>query len=290
MKLTQIALTVLLSAATAYGVMHYTASTTPNTTYQKKETTFERVMRTGTLRCGYAIATPWFMTDPNTKKHSGAGYDVTQAVAKKIGVDIDWVEETDWGLAEQGLIARRYDMMCGSVCIDPKRARAATYSTPFLHIPALAVVRAKNKEYDTDLASINKPTVRVGVKSGHVFEYIANELFPLAKKVYANSISDDAEFLQMLKYNKIDVAFAGQTTVDLYNKHNPDHLVRSLKKPVRFCNGAFMVPLGDMQLKAIIDNTIGELNSDGAIKAILNRYVKDDPRYIRTPTQLFNSH
>jgi len=25
------------------------------------ETAFERVMRTGTLRCGYAVATPWFM-------------------------------------------------------------------------------------------------------------------------------------------------------------------------------------------------------------------------------------
>jgi cyclohexadienyl dehydratase len=243
-------------------------------------------MRTNTLRCGYAIATPWTMIDPNTKQLSGVNYEVTNAVAQKIGLKVDWVEETGWGVAEQGLMAGRYDMLCGNVCIDPRRARAALYSTPFLHIPLVAVVRANDHRFDNGLKSINAKDVRIAVKNGHVFEFTANEQFPLAQKIYANDISDDTEFFEMLKDNKADVTFAGQVTVDLYTEKNPG-IVRALEEPVRFCNGAFMMPLGDERLKNLIDNAITELNSSGQISEILSHYVKLDPRYIRAPALPF---
>ncbi|MFA6279181.1 MAG: transporter substrate-binding domain-containing protein [Bdellovibrionales bacterium] len=287
MKLSQIVLIVALSAVTAFAVGKYT--THAERTATAGETAFDRVTRTNTLRCGYATATPWFMTDPTTKKHYGVGYEITNAVADKIGLKVDWVEETDWGLAEQGLITNRYDMLCGSVCIDPKRARVATFSTPFLHIPVLATVREGDHRFDASLKSMNDPSVRIGVKNGHIFEFIANEQFPLAQKVYANNLSDDGEFLQMLKFNKIDVAFSGQTTIDAFNEKNPEGKTRSLDEPVRFCNGAFMLPLGDERLKNVVDNAIGEINSSGLIKTILNKFVKDDPRYVRTPALLFRN-
>ena len=87
----------------------------------------------------------------------------------------------------------------------------------------------------------------------------------------------------MLNTHKIDVAFSGQTTVDLYNEKNPDNKVKSVKA-VRFCDGGFMMPLGDYRLKYMIDNAIMELNTSGQIRAILNKWVKpDDPLYARAP-------
>jgi len=290
MKIQNIILIVVLSMSVASVTAWFMGNKTRrdvDATPVIQKSAFDRVMETNTLRCGYAIASPWFMTDPNTREHSGVGYEVTNAVAAKIGLKVEWVEETDWGLAEQGLIAHRYDMLCGSVCIDPRRARAATYSTPFLHIPVLATVRADDSRFDGSLKNLNDSQVKIGVKNGHVFEFIANEQYPRAQKIYANSLSDDTEFLQMLKFNKIDVAFAGQTTIDLYNEKNPDAKVRSLGEPVRFCNGAFMLPLGDGRLKTVVDNAIGELNSSGQIQDILNRFVKDDPRYVLAPAKLF---
>ena len=131
MKISQIILIVILAFVTSIGAIYLLAPRN----FEKapapiKETAFERITRTNTLRCGYAIAPPWTMIDPNTKQLSGVNYDVTNAVAEKMGVKVDWVEETGWGVAEQGLMSSRYDMMCGNVCIDPKRARAATFSTP----------------------------------------------------------------------------------------------------------------------------------------------------------------
>jgi len=286
MKPIQLILVVVLSTIIAFGTASYVVSHQSGVTTATQETAFDRIMRTNTLRCGYAIATPWTMIDPNTKQISGVNYDVTNAVAAKIGLKVDWVEETGWGVAEQGLVTGRYDMLCGNVCIDPRRARAATFSTPFFHIPVLAVVRADDTRFDGGLETVNSKDVRIGVKNGHVFEFIANEHFPLAQKVYANDISDDTEFFEMLKNNKIDVAFSGQSTVDLYNEKSPEK-VKSLSEPARFCNGAFMLPLGDERLKHVIDNAIVEINSSGQIKEILGRYTKTDPRYVRAPALPF---
>ncbi len=282
MKIAELIIVAILSIVMAFGTTTFVNWHQQNVP-AAHETAFERIMRTNTLRCGYAVATPWFVVDPNTKKLSGVSYDMTEAVAAKIGLKVDWVEETGWGVAEQGLVTGRYDMLCGNVCIDPRRARAATFSTPFLHNPIFAVTRPDDKRFDANLRAINDPAIRIGVKSGHVFEFIANEQFPAAQKIYANDISDDTDFFQMLTANKVDVVFVGgQGLIDLYNEKNPDK-VKALAEPVRFCNAAFMLPLGDEKLKYMIDNAITELNTSGQIKEILGRFIKLDPRYVRMP-------
>jgi ABC-type amino acid transport substrate-binding protein len=286
MKFPQLILVIVLSFAVVFVTQRYLAPIRNAPTAATEETAFDRVTRTNTLRCGYGVATPWMMVDPNTKKLYGVNKDLTEAVASKMGVQVDWVEETGWGVAEQGLITHRYDMMCGSVCIDPRRARVATFSTPFLHIPVLAVARVNDARFDGSLKTLNDKNVRIGVKTGHVFEFIANEQFPLAQKIYASDLSDDTEFFEMLKTNKIDIAFSGQSTVDIYNEKNSEK-IKSLDEPVRFCNGAFMLPAGDERLKHLVDNAIVEINSSGQIKEILSRFMKQDPRYVRAPALPF---
>ncbi|NTU76596.1 MAG: amino acid ABC transporter substrate-binding protein [Alphaproteobacteria bacterium] len=252
----------------------------------QKETAFERVTRTNTLRCGYAIATPWFTLDPKTNKMSGQSFDVTNRVAEKIGLKVDWVEETGWGVAEQGLVTGRYDMVCGSVCVDPRRNRAALYSRPYEHAPIWPVVRKDDHRFDGDVEKINKPGVRIGVKNGHVFEFVAKEQFPNAQLIYANDLSDDTEFLLMLTSNKIDVAFSGQITVDQYNKANGE-VVRSTDRPARYCDGGFMMGLGEHNLKQMIDNALMELNTSGELERITARYMPVHEKYVRLPAQPF---
>lgn len=256
------------------------------TSHAKDNSAFDRIIKTNTLRCGYALASPWFMFDPLTGAKSGYSHDVSVAVAEKIGLDIEWVEETGWGIAEQGIITGRYDLLCGSVCVDPNRARVTTFSRPFKHVPILATVRINETRYKEDLSNLNDPNVKIGVKNGHVFEYIANERFPKATKVYANDLSDDTEFLLMLENKKIDIAFTGQSTIDVYEKTNADK-IRALETPARFCNGGFLMPLGDYRLKFMLDNAIEELNSSGVLESLAEKYQLNNPRYLRLPTQQY---
>lgn len=44
-----------------------------------KETAFERIMRTGTMRCGYVVWAPYLSVDPKTGQMGGVAYDYTMA-------------------------------------------------------------------------------------------------------------------------------------------------------------------------------------------------------------------
>ena len=56
---------------------------------------------------------------------------------------------------------------------------------------------------------------------------------------------------------------------------------------VRFCNAAFMLPLGDERFKDIVDNALMEINTSGQIETMISHYTKLDPRYVRAPAMPF---
>ena len=68
-----------------------------------QETTYDRVIRTGTLRCGYAAWYPNLIIDPNTKAKSGISYDVMEEVGRRLGLKVEWTQEAGFGSAEQDL-------------------------------------------------------------------------------------------------------------------------------------------------------------------------------------------
>lgn len=273
---------IISTSASSYIVLNSKTSISASNT----QPAFERLVKDNVLRCGYAVATPWFMIDPKTGEKTGVSYDFTEKVAEKMGVKVEWVEETGWGVAEAGLQANRYDVVCGNVCIDPSRNKAALFSKPFVHIPLVAMVRNSDNRFDSGLNSINDPSVKIGVKNGHVFEFTAKERFPKATLVYANDISDDTEFLEMLVARKIDIAFTGQSTADLYEKNNPGK-IHSLNEAVRYCNGAFMVPLGEYNLQDMLNNAIDELGTSGVMEGIITKYMPLDKKYIALPDEPF---
>jgi len=56
---------------------------------KEKESAFDRVMRTKTLRCGYTIYPPFFSKDPNTGEFSGLFHDFTEQIGKELGIKIE---------------------------------------------------------------------------------------------------------------------------------------------------------------------------------------------------------
>mgnify|MGYP002361162467 CR=1 FL=1 len=92
--------TLLLAAIVAVAASYITVTkfalrseTAPAAAEAKKETTYERVMRTKELHCGYLIYPPNFMIDVNSKKMSGIFYDAVEAMGKELNLKIVWQEE-----------------------------------------------------------------------------------------------------------------------------------------------------------------------------------------------------
>ena len=103
----------------------------------RTESAYERVIKTQTLRCGYIPFVPNMVKDPNTGVLSGLDVELTEALARKMGVKIVWAEEVGWGTVVAGLKAGRFDALCNGAWYNPMEAKEAYFSRPYHFSPCL---------------------------------------------------------------------------------------------------------------------------------------------------------
>src|ERR1700722_11275546 len=84
----------------------------------KQESLYDRVIRTGKIRCSYFVYNPICIKDPVTGKLSGIGVDALELVAKKLGLTVEYGEEVGLETLIEGLKTRRYDLCVTPICAN----------------------------------------------------------------------------------------------------------------------------------------------------------------------------
>lgn len=254
-KLFLIALVVMVAAIPAFA--------------QEKELASDRVLRTGTIRCGYALWSPAISKDPNTGAMQGLVPAITEAVGKKLELKIEWAEETGWGTIVEGLATGRYDMICTGLFINAPRARRIDFSTPFFYSPLLVAVRVDEKRLAKN-ADLNSESFTIAILEGEASSIVARQSFPEARTV---TLPQSAEFSQL--YEEVRTGKADATLVDApsfaeYNKVNPGALKIMDPQPVSVFPSAFGLPRNDAAFKTMIDAALSEIQNDGTVDRLMN--------------------
>jgi ABC-type amino acid transport substrate-binding protein len=274
MKLSSLLLVVALSAATAFGVTKYAATPTGPAAEAKKETAFERVMRTGTLKCGYVIYPGFIDRDPNTGKLSGRYYDFVEEVGKQIGVKIDWAEEVAISSGLEGLKTSRFDAMCVPYNAAPTRARIANFTAPVIHVPSFLYVRADDTRFDNNYKALNNPDIKFAQLDGEAGEILRRQSFPQSSVLALPSITDYSQILVNVELKKADVAIADAPVAETYIAQNPGKLKRVAGPPVYMQAGGMSVTIGEEELKSLLNTTIFALsNSDFLDKTFIRNEI-----------------
>ena len=87
---------------------------------------------------------PWSYHD---ESDTLVGYDVevSRAIAKKLGVEPEYVE-SDWDSLFAGLDAGRFDIVCNGVEVTDERAKTYDFTTPYGYIHTALAVRKDNED------------------------------------------------------------------------------------------------------------------------------------------------
>src|SRR4051812_29807285 len=80
-----------------------------------KESAYDRVMRTQTIRCGWGTNNPWIYQDLKTGQMRGVIADVMNEIAGKLNLKLEWPEETGWGNLPEALESGRVDVACSTM-------------------------------------------------------------------------------------------------------------------------------------------------------------------------------
>jgi len=247
-----------------------------------KETAYDRVIRTGTLRCGYIILPPETVKDVNTGKLSGIAFDITEEVAKRLGVKVDWVEEVNFSTMTEGLNSNRFDAVCFSLYRYSIGAKYADFSTPLFYSKTGIYVREDDHRFDKDFSLINNKDVTIATVDGEMSHYIAQDDFPNAQTFSMPQSTDLSQMMVSVETKKADVTFLNGIVAKGYLDANPGK-IRDISgdTPLRVYSHGLMFAKGQYDLVKTIDLILAEMHDHGAIEKILNRYDPSGKTYLR---------
>ncbi|MFA6279177.1 MAG: transporter substrate-binding domain-containing protein [Bdellovibrionales bacterium] len=285
MKLSHVVLIVALSVVTTLAVGKYTGlSGGAGHIAAAKESAYDRVMRTGTLRCGYFFYPKFFEKDVNTGKLSGFYYDLVEEIGRRLSLKIDWTEEVGMANAFEGLKSNRYDAVCVPFTMTPNRARETEFTQPVMMAPYFAYVRADDTRFDHNLKAINDPLIKVAFLEGELSQTVRNEDFPKSQAVSLPNMTDVSQVLLQVEMGKADVAFTEPSTAEPFLTMNPGKLKRVDAPSIRMQAVGLDVGVGEEKLKALLNTTIQSLHSTGFIERLFIKSEKDKDFYY-LPTQ-----
>ncbi|MEJ0062133.1 MAG: transporter substrate-binding domain-containing protein [Alphaproteobacteria bacterium] len=237
-----------------------------------RETAYDRVMRTNTLRCGYILYEPFVRKDPNSGKFSGIAVDLAEEIGRVADLKIEWTDEVGWGTTVEGLKTGRYDALCVGFWRLPTEGKHVFYTLPFSYSMVDVLTRADDTRFDADLALINQPDIRIISADGREDSIIARRDFPKAKLTELSNLAGDSDLMESVASGKADISFQEAATFERYLAANPDKLKKlPLPAPLRVYQNTFALPQ-DEKLKSMLDTAINVIVENGGMDIMLDKY------------------
>lgn len=286
MKLSYVALTVLLSAFTAFGVMKFAA---PTATAEKKETAFKRVMRTGTLNCGYIVMPPQLIRDPNTGTFSGVAFDIMTEAAKRLNLSLKWKEEVSFQTVAEGLKTGRYDSFCFTSYRWSPAARVMEYTQPLYFSTTNIYTHIDDTRFDSDTQNINTAETKIATIDGEASTFIQKTDYPKASVISLPQSTDFSLLLETVATRKADLTFSNPLMVMPYLAANPNKVKRiDGTKPLRTYAHAFAFQKGEHNLTSMFNLVLQNMLDDGTVDTILDTHEVIPNSFVRVAKSFNN--
>ncbi len=238
---------------------------------------FEAVKKAGKLRCAYVTFDPALVKDPNTGALSGYDFDIMNAVADRLQLEVEFSTPTGWATFATDLETGKADMLCNSYWINPKTAKFSLFARPHYYQPVFIVARAEDTRFDHSLQAINSPEISIVALDGDNPVFISKSDFPNAEIKTLPNLTAFTQVLVEVATGKADVTMVDANTFGAYNASNPDKLkIVQINNPVRIYQSGFAFKSDEFQMRDAVSLALDELILDGTIDRILDQYEQYD--------------
>ncbi|WP_159605719.1 amino acid ABC transporter substrate-binding protein [Agromyces humi] len=197
------------------------------------------------------------------------GYDVevAQAVADKLGLEVDF-QETQWDAIFAGLDAGRFDVIANQVSINPEREEQYLFSEPYTVSPGVIVV----KEGDTSISSFDDLAGKTTAQS------LTSNWYELAQESGANveAVEGWAQAVALLEQGRVDATINDKLTYLDYVKTNGKSGIEVAAETDDPSLSALALTKDKTDLQAAIDSALAELREEGVLAELGEKYFGAD--------------
>lgn len=216
----------------------------------------DNVLRVGTD----ATFPPMEFTDNG--KRTGFDVDLVEAIGKKLGKQVEWVDIDFKGLIP-GLVSHRFDMAVSAIYITDERKKVVDFTEPYYAGGLVAMV--KDGSSIRKLADLDgkKVTVQVGTKSvGYLQEH-----YPKVQRV---EVEKNQEMFNLVDIGRADAAVTGKPAAYQYVRTRPG--LHVLPEQLTTEEYGMALRKDEPQLTKAVNNAINQLKADGTYAAIVNKW------------------
>jgi len=250
---------VLLAAATALAACGGGSSS--------PETDLARVKQAGVLKIGTeGTYSPFSYHDPTNNQLTGYDVEVAKAVAAKLGVKAEFVE-TPWDAIFAGLTSKRFDVIANQVTRNSEREGLYGLSSTYTVSEGVIATRA-------DDSSI---TTLADLKGKKTAQSLTSNWAQVAKDAGAKveGVEGFTQAVTLVKQKRVDATVNDNLAVLEYQKSTGDTSIK-IAAETGETSEQVVATRKDSDLVAAINTALAELQKDGTLKKISEKYFSTD--------------
>ncbi len=210
---------------------------------------------------------PFSYHDDGSGDLTGYDVEVAEAVAEKLGLDIEF-QETQWDAIFAGLEAGRFDVIGNQVSINPEREEQYLFSAPYTVSHGVIVV----KEGDASISSFDDLAGKTTAQS------LTSNWYELAQTSGANveAVEGWAQAVALLEQGRVDATVNDELTFLDYDTTNEPTGLEIAAETDDPSLSAFALTKDKQALVAAIDAALDELRAEGVLAELGDKYFGAD--------------
>lgn len=229
----------------------------------------DKVLKNGEIRFALTAQYPPFNFVDENNQVTGFDVEIGKGIAKRIGVSGVTVT-TAWDGIIAGLLAKKYDVICGSMAITPKRLETIDFSDPYYRSGAQIFGKKSSK-----ITSVNDlKGKKVGVTLGTTYEkWVRENIAGVEIKTYKGV----PDMVLETANGRIDAFVTDKIVGALAIKKNgaPLKLIGELLYEEKM---GIALNQGNPGLKSAINKALADMKDDGTYHQISMKWLGIDVR------------
>ncbi|CAH1191012.1 L-cystine-binding protein TcyA [Paenibacillus auburnensis] len=231
------------------------------------QNSLESVKAAGKLRIGTeGTYSPFTYHDANGTL-TGFDVDIAKEVAKRLGVDAEFIE-TQWDGLFAGMDAKRFDTIFNEVSITDERKVKYDFSDPYVVSKAVLIVGQNNED-------IKKFSDLKGKKAG---QSLTTNLSDIARENGAEIVAVEGfnQAIDLLVSGRIDATINdGLSFLDL-KKQKPDVKIKQVDEIAEGSRSGAVFLKGNEELVQAVNEALTAMKADGTYLSISEKYFGAD--------------
>jgi len=221
------------------------------------------------LRVGMELSYPPFESIGPDGQPQGVSVEMARALAAELGRPLE-IENIPFTGLIPALKSGKIDLIISSMTATPERAKAVTFSDPYLTTGLGALVPASSKT--AGLADIDQPGNTVVVRQGTTGEVFARKNLKNARLL---TLDKESACVVEVVQGKAAAFIYDQMSVFQNNKRNPD-TTRALLAPLQTESWAIALRPGDDALLTQVNAFLAKYRTAGGFDKLSERFLSEE--------------